>query len=877
MTDPPPVLEREVQVGELEAARARAAEGTGGVVLVCGEAGIGKTTLVDLFSKRMREAETPVLWGACDALRTPRPLGPLLDIARSAGGRLQAVAGGEPRRERLFSAFLDRLQRRDAPVVVVEDVHWADDATLDLLTFLGRRIRDTHSLLIVTYRDDETPPGHPLRDVVATLPRDSVRRLALPRLSKAAVADLARRAGRAPGDLHALTSGNPFYVSEVLACDGDTVPPSVQDAVFARAGSLSAPARRVLDAVAQSPGHLERWLLDAVLDPRPEEVRACFDVGVLVADDGDLSFRHELARQAWRDTVDGARSRELHGRLFAALEARSSVETARLVHHAAGTGDERAILRLAPRAGAEAARLGAHREAAVHYETALGAAGDLEPARRAELLETLSRESYLTGRNERAVEALDEALEIRHELGDRRMQSEDERWLARLAWYRGDHDAVRRHGEAAVEAVEALGPTRELARAYCTRSRFLMCAEVNREALDWGERALEMARASDDLDTVVHSLINIGASKLMMGDPSGRGRLEEALELAREHDLHDHAGRALLNLAEIAIDWRDMTRAEADVEAGIAFCAERDMDPYTLCGIGHRALLRLWTGQWSEAAADAVAVLDRPRAPAVDRIPPLVVLGLLRARRGDPGAWDVLDEALDLAAPTREQHRIAPVAAARAEAAWLEGDGAAAADEVRVAYEMAVERDNPWVTGSLALWLWRADALETVPGDVAEPYARLMAGEPVAAAAAWERLGFPYDRALALAECEDAATAREALRILHDLGAAGSASAVAAALRDQGVENLPRGPRRSTSTNPAGLTRRQLQVLDLLGEGLTNRGIAGRLHISPKTVEHHVSAVLAKLEVDTRTEAALVAAEMDRPEPGGPRPQGRVP
>lgn len=862
---PPLVLERDEQLAVLESALDRAADGTGSVALVCGEAGIGKTTLVGLFEARVEEAGVPLLRGACDALRTPRPLGPLLDIARSAGGRLQAIAEGEPKRERLFTAFLDLLERQSpSSVVVVEDVHWADFATLDLLTFLGRRIGDVSALLILTFRDDELEPGHPLRDVLGTLPRDVVRRLPLPRLTQTAVAELARQAGRMPTDLYDLTSGNPFYVTEVLAgADGPQVPASVQDAVYSRTRPLERPSRDVLDVVALAPGHMERWLLDAVIDPRVEDVQACVGAGVLVSTGGDLAFRHELARQAWRRGMDEGRARELHGGLFAALDSAAGVEATRLVHHAAGAADADAIFRLAPRAAVEAVRLGAHREAAAHYEAALEAAPEeLPAAERAELLEALARESYLTGANQRAVSVLEEAIAIRHRLGDRRRESDDQRWLARLAWFRGDDEAVRMHVAAAIDVAEPEGPSAELARAYGIRSQVLMCAEENRAAIEWGERALSMARQARDTETEVHCLINIGCAFLHQGDSAGRDRLDEALDLARRHGLQDAEARVLTNLAEIGVDWRDVERAGEDLETAIRFCGEHDMDPYALCMIATRALLRLWTGNWTDAARDASLVLDHPRAPAVDRIPPLVVLGLLRTRRGDPGAREALDEVQRLAVPTGEQHRIAPVAAARAEAAWLDGDPERIVEEARPAFELALGRDNPWFRGELALWLHRAGALDEIPENIAEPFARRLAGDPIGAAVAFEKQGLPYERGIALTESDDDAAARQGLRILLDFGASRVASAVAARLRERGVRSLPRGPRPATRRNVAGLTPRQLEVLELLAEGLTNPEIAGRLHISPKTVENHVSAVLAKLEVGSRTEAALRAAEL---------------
>jgi predicted ATPase len=213
------LLERAALLDELSGALADTAEG-GRVVLVAGEAGIGKSTLVKRFTER-QAAQARFLLGACDPLLTPRALGPLHDIARQTGGRLaELLASGSPR-EAVFAALLDQLTRPPRQVVVVEDTHWADEATLDLLVFLGRRLERTPAMLIVTYRDDEVGADHPLRGVLGALPQGVVRRVRPQPLSEAAVAELARRAGRPAAGLRELTGGNPLLVTEMLAA-GDT-------------------------------------------------------------------------------------------------------------------------------------------------------------------------------------------------------------------------------------------------------------------------------------------------------------------------------------------------------------------------------------------------------------------------------------------------------------------------------------------------------------------------------------------------------------------------------------------------------------------------------------------------------------------------------
>lgn len=876
------LLERDPFLNELDDSLAAAVAGAGSVALICGEAGIGKTTLVDAFEARAGERGVRALRGSCDALHTPRPLGPLLDIARAAGGRLRAFAEGGTDRERLFSALLDELRLPASPTLIVfEDVHWADEATLDLLKLLGRRIGQTNALMVVTFRDDALPPEHPLRGMLAELPRKASRRLVLHRLSEAAVEELAREAGRPAAGLYALTSGNPFFVTEVLAGE-DGVPASVRDAIFARAARLDGAARAVLDAVSVVPGRVERWLLDALvgLFPTPAAataaVKACLAAGVLEAHGRTLGFRHELARLAWESAVDGERARVLHGRVLAELLARYGdwegaiapapgvISAARLVHHAARADDRATMLRLAPFAAREAVRLGAHREATAHFEMALGSAADLPPGERAELLEAYATQCYLTGASERAVAALEAALAIRRELGDRHRQSENLRWLARLAWFRGEEATVRRHAREAIDVVEPEGPCPELAMAYSTLSQMRMCAEDTAAAIEWGERALVLARALGHEDTLLHALINVGAARLLRGEAEGRAQLESALRTALDRGAYDHAARALVNLADISVDWRDLERAGGYLEEAIRFCTDRDLDPYALCVIGARAIFRLFRGEWSAAIEDAERVLRHPRVPPVDRIPALVTLALVRARRGDPSIWPLLDEARMLAEPTEELHRIGIVAAARTEAAWLDGRLRDVAAEARHGYELARVRENPWALGELAAWLRRAG--ESVPQEIiarsAEPYALELRGEARRAAAAWEQLGFPFERALALARSEDPDDAHESLRILHELGARRTAEVVAGELRGRGVRRLPRGPRPGTRLNPANLTRRQLGVLALVAEGLTNAEIAERLFIAPKTVEHHVSAILGKLDARSRVEAAVRAREL---------------
>jgi len=850
------LLERDRCLAELSEWCAAASEHSGCVVLVGGEAGIGKTALLqELCSKQTRMR---VLWGGCDDLFTPRPLAPLHDIARQGAPRLsEAIASGASR-DHIFTATLDELERTPT-LLIFEDMHWADEATLDALKFLGRRVQRTHSVLAVSYRDEEVDSDHPLRIALGDLPRANVRRAILAPLSQSAVAQLARRAGRSPVGLYDITGGNPLFLTEVLAAGADSIPVTVRDAVLARAARLAPGSREIAELVCVVPGRAESWLLDQATRADAAGIAGCLRIGMVLAADGSLSYRHELVRRALEDSLPLPRRKELHARVLAILVARSGVPAARLSHHASGARDREAVLRFASLAAAQATSVGAHRQAAAHFEAMLEYAEDLAPADHVRLLGQLAYECHLISRYLRASAARREALEIWRALGERLEEGDTLGWLSRLSWAEGRRADADRYCADAIAVLESLPPGPELARAYCYRADLDMESHECESAIEFARRSIAIAEKFSSNQILSDASTVLGTARLIMGDPSGWNDHQRGLQLALAGGFQAEAACAYTDLSAMAVSRRQYDQAAGYLSAGLAYCEEHDLDLVHSYMLAYRARMHFEQGRWLEASEDAEAALLYPRASSVSRIPALRILGHLRIRRGDPDATAPLDEARELAGEKPELQRLGTLAAIRAEAAWLAGDYEAVIREVTPAYERLLQRRDPRMKGELAAWLWRADALEGVPTEIAGPYAMEIAGEWRAAAAAWQAFGCPYEQAIVLGWYGGEPEQREALSAFARLGAAPAADSLRRRMRARGIRAIPRGAHSSTQQNPYGLTRREAQILALLRDGLANAAIAKSLFISTRTVDHHVSAVLAKLGAASRTQAIEIA------------------
>ena len=846
------LIERESQLAALYQYAGEASQGQGRLVLISGEAGVGKSVLLEEFAQELDEARW--LWSGCDGLFTPAALGPLLDIASRLDGELLQLCRAEAKRDQLYGALLRQLSDlRPRTVIAIEDVHWADEATLDLLSYLGRRIQHLGVLLLVTYRDDALVTNDPLRLTFGALASQrATRRLSLPTLSISGVATLANGSGIDPTELHRLTAGNPFFVTELLQAGSDGLPVSVRDAVLARTRTLSTQARDALDTAALIGARMQAELLVSLID-NPLVTDELISDGLLIKDGDDLRFRHEIARVAIEGAIPPYRKAAIHTKIIEALLASGSDDDARLAFHAEGAGNAELVLTYAPRAGRRAAALGARREAAAQYERALRFVPATDVRTRAELLDNLAKQLSFF---EEWEEKCSEAVALWNALGDSSRESDSLLSLAWGSWWLCRGTDFRQAGEAALKLAEPLGPSPQLAWASNTLAFRRMNEGRYQDSLSLIRQVHGMA-AQLGLGDVISDCLTLEAQVVRALGEDWTAPMGAALQIALSGGHEFRAYNAFLFLYILyCADLRN-DEAEQIFNDALAYCDLHDVGKP--CLLAERAGVLEKLGRWDECVSTIGAVLDERKVTRANRMQSLSILAKVMARRGQDGYWQYLDEARDSSIGLEEREWLIFVGLARIEAYWLEGRLDAARAELARIRDASAGLAVPYRRW-LALWTRRLTGVAE-PVDL-EPFASYVAGDAAHAAELWDRLGYRYEAALALLDTKEETQLRESLAWLSNLGAEAAARLVRQTMRDLGIRSIPAGTRPATKAHPRGLTVREQQILELLSQGHSNEEISSRLFISVRTVEHHVSAILGKLGVTTRKDAAREALKL---------------
>jgi len=840
--------------------------GEGHCILIAGEAGIGKSSLVKAFCKSV-EHRCEIFQGTCDALFIPRPLGPVLDIIWQIPEVNWADTQTPADKSVLFGRFFYELANRTKPTIVVfEDIHWADEATLDFIKFLARRISRLHCLFILTYRDDEVHIQHPLRNVLGQLPADSFTRLQLTALSLKGVEELSAERGYNAEEVFAITGGNPFYVHEILAGYNVGIPDNIRDSILSSYKKLDGKTREMWEILSVLPSGFEMKYLEKLEPGYADAIGNCLDLKILVTKRGLIFFKHELYRRTIESSLSPMVRISWNKKILDLLQEKfeENGELERIVHHAKNANENEIVVKYAPLAGKQAASMGAHFEAARFFLTAIEYYQGNDNDVLLQFYQSYAFECYLTNQIREAIIYGTKAHNILSKSNDVERKGNCLRFLSRFWWFNGNGKRAEDYARQAIEMLADQPASRSKAMAFSNMSQLKMLSDERAECLEWGEKAIEMAKELNDDETLSHALNNVGT--VLMRVPSSRqkgiGLLQQSLAIALNISQDDHIVRAYINLGSNAVVMRDYAVAKKNLELGAQYCEERDIDygrPYLYV---FKSRMLVDTGYPGEALAVVNELLKNENQPPIIKIGALVVAATVRMRRGEMDVLPLLLEAKEKAFETREPQRILPVLVACLEYEWLSGQRFVDDESIDYTIALIENSGNVYDRSQFAFWLCRARGQKIQLKECFEGFHVENEENALKASALWKQLGCPYEQAHTLFFGTEA-DKKMAIDIFDKLGASAICEKLKFEMRASGIKSIPRGIRKSTKANPANLTDREMGILQLLKDGLQNKEIAARLFISPKTVDHHLSSIFFKLDVNSRTKAVQEASRLE--------------
>ncbi|WP_170971075.1 helix-turn-helix transcriptional regulator [Ilyomonas limi] len=774
-----------------------------------------------------------------------------------------SVPPSNKERSVLFANFFQELRtRNDKLLIVFEDIHWADEGTLDFIKFFVRRIDQLPCLFILTYRDNEIYSNHPLRNVLGQLPPDSFTKLMVTPLSKQAVVEMATEKGYNGEDVYSISGGNPFYVNEILASYSPGVPDNIKDSILSVYERQREGTKNAWQIWSVMPEGLE---VDRVAKIKLSwDINHCFAIGVIIVQNDIVVFKHELYRRTIEESLSPLKRIELNKMILELFledfEEKGEIE--RILHYAKNAGEKKLVVKYAPLVARKAALTGAHKEASKLFRTAIEYFQGGDTNQLAELYEAYAYECYLSNGIKEAIHFTEKVLNLREEKADIEKTGDSLRFLSRLWWFDGDRKNVENFAQRAIDLLKDQPASPTKAMAFSNMSQLKMLSDEPAECILWGEKAIEMAKELDNEEILSHALNNMGAVQMVI--PSSRQKgvamLQQSLEMAVKNSYHEHAARAYTNLANGSVKIKNYVFAEKVLEEGIRYCEERHLDTWTAYMLSWKARLELDKGNWTEAWNMADNLLKNEAQPAIIKITALIVLAKIIMRRGKD-ALTLLQEAKTMAFETMELQRVIPAMVALLEYEWLTGKTIIEKDDIEQTSVFMQRAGIDSEKAEFLFWMRKAGRHYVSPEEIAEEYDISSAAKALKAAAFWEKRGCPYEQLLFLFEGKDD-DKRKSITMAQDLGATAAYEKLKQEMRNSGIKNIPRGIRASTRSNAALLTGREMDILQLLKEELHNKEIAAQLYISAKTVDHHISSILFKLDADSRSKAVTEAVRL---------------
>ena len=859
------LIERDGFLASLKEHFVNVADGEGRCILVSGEAGIGKTALVKAFCKQ-QVSNSNIYQGACDNLFTPRPLAPLYDILWQVNKERWPAFPSLEGRSALFADFFQELRTKKGKLLIVfEDIHWADEGTLDFIRFFARRIYQLPCLFILTYRDDEIHSRHPLRNVLGQLPADSFTKIQLTPLSKEAVVEMAIQKGYNGEEVYSISEGNPFYVNEILASYSPGVPDNIKDSILSVYERQKEGTKNAWQIWSVMPEGLEVDRVAKIKSALGKAIDHCFAISVILVQSGKVVFKHELYRRTIEESLTLFKRMELNKMILElyldSFEENGEIE--RILHYAKNANEKKLVVKYAPEAAEKAASIGAHKEASKLFLTAIEYFEGNDTNQLAKFYEAYAYECYLSNQIKEAIAFTEKVLNLWKEKADIGKTGDSLRFLSRLWWFDGNRKNAENFALQAIEVLKDESASSTKAMAFSNMSQLKMLSDEPSECFLWGEKAIVMAKELGNEEILSHAMNNVGSVQMCISstEQEGIAMLQQSLEIALKNSYHENAARAFTNLSSGSVKIKNHALAGRSLEEGIRYCEERDLDSWTAYMLSWKARLDLDKGNWTQARNVADNLLNNENQPAIIKITAFIVLAKIIMRRGEKDVLTLLLKAKAMSFETMELQRVIPSMVSLLEYEWLTGKTIIEKNDIDQTSRLMQRAGIDWEKNEFAFWMKRAGRHLVPSQEIAEPGDISSEAKASKAAAFWEKSECPYEQALVLFEGKDD-DKRKAIVLVQNLGAVAVYEKMKQEMRNLGIKNIPRGIRNSTRSNAAFLTGREIDVLQLLKGEMQNKEIAAQLYISAKTVDHHVSNILFKLDADSRSKAVTQAVRM---------------